>query len=431
MRILHYSFGLPPERSGGLTKYLVDLTTNQANLNEVFILVPSIRKIFSNKISIKKVSNIGNIKIFNLINSLPLSFFEGIKNPEDFMVESDERIYEVFLDKIKPDIIHVHTLMGIHKEFFEVANKKNIKIVFTSHDYFGMFPLPTFYIEQDKKDYSYDNNEIIWAKISLNSKSTKYLYVYQSRFYKYIKKMKKILSLFQKQRKHSNGNEQEISSKLLSDIRNLQFYYKKIFSAIDFYHFNSEVARDVFLFNLNLSDNFKVIPISNADIIEKNNIDKTTASKRIGFIGQYSSAKGIEKLIEILGDTEYEVKLFGDNKKLDLPSNFTDYGVFSKEDIDEVYSSFDILIVPSQWHETFGFTVAEALSRKKLVICSDKVGAKILLDQNNIFDYDIQRDEFLKFIENYYDDKICSPIYFSNHTREIDKLYLKVMEKNI
>ena len=41
MRILHYSLGLPPYRSGGLTKYCTDLMVEQAKSNdEIFLLFP-------------------------------------------------------------------------------------------------------------------------------------------------------------------------------------------------------------------------------------------------------------------------------------------------------------------------------------------------------------------------------------------------------
>ena len=35
--------------------------------------------------------------------------------------DADFSVYETFLKKIKPDVVHIHTLMGIHKEFFDVT----------------------------------------------------------------------------------------------------------------------------------------------------------------------------------------------------------------------------------------------------------------------------------------------------------------------
>ena len=41
MRILHYSLGLPPYRSGGLTKYCTDLMIEQAKSdNQILLMFP-------------------------------------------------------------------------------------------------------------------------------------------------------------------------------------------------------------------------------------------------------------------------------------------------------------------------------------------------------------------------------------------------------
>ena len=46
--------------------------------------------------------------------------------------------------------------------------------------------------------------------------------------------------------------------------------------------------------------------------------------------------------------------------------------------------SADLLVAPSIWYETFGFTVLEALSYGVPVIVSDHVGAKDIVGQNGI-----------------------------------------------
>ena len=43
-------------------------------------------------------------------------------------------IYRAFLNEFKPDVIHVHTLQGFHKELFEAAKECSIRMVYTTHD---------------------------------------------------------------------------------------------------------------------------------------------------------------------------------------------------------------------------------------------------------------------------------------------------------
>ncbi|PWX16366.1 hypothetical protein CYK66_07125 [Clostridium perfringens] len=58
MNILHYSLGLPPYRSGGLTKYTIDLMEEQINQGEnVSLLFPGKIKLVNSKVNIKKYKN--------------------------------------------------------------------------------------------------------------------------------------------------------------------------------------------------------------------------------------------------------------------------------------------------------------------------------------------------------------------------------------
>src|SRR5574337_1261621 len=147
MRILHYGLGYQPERTGGLVKYATDLMEEQVRQeHEVAYLFPGRINIFNSSTKIKESKmRITGVTSFEIINSLPLAVFGGIKNPEKFQSKVDHSVYSNLLDDFRPDVIHVHSLMGIHKEFFEVATDKEIKIIYTSHDYFGLSPNPTFY----------------------------------------------------------------------------------------------------------------------------------------------------------------------------------------------------------------------------------------------------------------------------------------------
>ena len=50
-------------------------------------------------------------------------------------------IYRAFLNEFKPDVIHVHTLQGFHKELFEAAKECSIRMVYTTHDYYPFCPV--------------------------------------------------------------------------------------------------------------------------------------------------------------------------------------------------------------------------------------------------------------------------------------------------
>ena len=130
-------------------------------------------------------------------------------------------------------------------------------------------------------------------------------------------------------------------------------------------------------------------------IVNKNGILKplSVASKvrqpgpiRFGYVGGYSRIKGfhlVEKVFRSLGD---DVRLIVVDNMTSL--GFSSYDkVFSKsqtnvevipaysqETIDDFFSTIDVLLFPTQWKESFGLTVREALARNVWVIVTDAGG---------------------------------------------------------
>ncbi|MDY5847520.1 glycosyltransferase [Actinobacillus porcinus] len=376
---MHYTLGFQPHRTGGLVKYSTDLMNEQVNQgHQVFALSPAIQLCFSEKFVIRKVNSDG-IEKSEIFNGLPLALFGGIKDPNAFMTNCDGGEYERYLYRVNPDIIHVHTLMGIHKEFFTVAKKLGIKIVFTTHDYYGLAPLPTFFL--NGKSYDRDNTNQSWQEMSVNAWSTKKLKLFQFKFYPLLRK----LTRFLKREKHISNN----IAKNNQDYKNLILYYKEIFSYMDFFLFNSQLSQNVYSHNL---ENYvgDIIHISNSDIKKRVVCDLSRLRDKlnIAYIGPSEEYKGyfeFLKLVEALPKNKFNFSTYGHDIKENLPNYIKQYGKYNKIEISNVYKNIDILIVPSLWKETFGFIVLEALSFGVTVLASKNVGAKDFLPKENIF----------------------------------------------
>lgn len=209
MNILHYTLGFSPIRTGGLVGYSTDLMCEQKRMGyDVFALYPGSINYIHKKAYIKRKKRKLDFEVFELINSLPLAIFGGIRKPKDFMVSASEKMYENFLRSILPDAIHVHTLMGIHIEFFQAAKKLNIPIFYTTHDYFGLAPDPTFFYEG--KSYDQTNSVEYWMMASQTGLSTKKLRLFQSRLYPLVRKMSNLPitdKLFKKRKKEKKKYE--------------------------------------------------------------------------------------------------------------------------------------------------------------------------------------------------------------------------------
>ena len=116
MRILHYALGFPPYRSGGLTKFCMDLMLQQKReQHEVALLWPGRMKLINKKVCICSSRNQHDIDSYELVNPLPVPYDEGIVEIEAFIKSCDKDVFTMFLRTYKPDVIHVHTLMGLQK----------------------------------------------------------------------------------------------------------------------------------------------------------------------------------------------------------------------------------------------------------------------------------------------------------------------------
>ncbi|HFC9126685.1 TPA: glycosyltransferase [Enterococcus faecium] len=428
MKILHYSLGYPPNRSGGLVKYAIDLMNEEADLNhEIFSLYPGrYNPIKKTKIKYEKTLSNG-IKVFELFNSLPLPLFGGIKKPKDFYRTVSIDIYIDFFKSIDVDIIHVHTLMGLHREFFESANVLGIPIVFTSHDYFGLAPEPNFFFN----GRSYDDKNTVenWALASVNSLSTSKLRLFQLKNYFLCKKLITLL------KREGNYKKEELSKKIIVDNKKieelalLKKYYSDIFSHITKFHFNSSIAKEVYQRNISKKNFiYRIIPITNSSIDFREKSYKFKHNKvRVAYIGPNKEYKGFIEFIKLsknLDEAKFEFHTYGYEVNKNI-QGIIQHGKYNNKNLRKIYSNIDVLVVPSLWKETFGFIVLEALSYNTKVLVSENVGSRDLLYKESIFSDFSDLIEKTKNYDNFEMPSLLSEEYsLRNHALSILKFYV-------
>ena len=411
MRILHYSLGFPPYRSGGLTKFCLDLMIEQKNEgDEVALLWPGQMGFINKKIKIKKRSEYlaskQKIMSFELINPLPISFDEGIRNFDKFTLKGNKDVFFDFLTSFQPDVIHLHTLMGIHKEFLEVAKSLNIKLVFTAHDFFPICPKVTLF--RNGKICDSVGNCKKCASCNSTALSINKIQILQSPIYRVLKDS----ILVKKMRKAHRDNylseeTADNSNKVIGnpfDYKKLRKYYSDILQMMDTIHYNSSITKMVYEKFYTLPSN-TIIPVTHCDIND-NRVIKNFNHKilRIRYLGPASKAKGYYLLKDSLDMLWKKRKDF----ILDIHFQPTEKSEYMKihdrynyNELKDIFNMTDILVVPSIWYETFGFTAAEALSYGVPVIVSENVGAKDVLDnQFGIIINDFNESNLKKCIDS-------------------------------
>lgn len=389
--------GLPPFRTGGLNRYCFDLMEQQAkDGHHVSLLYPG-EFTLTGKTKIRREQNT-KFDVFRVVNPLPLALTNGISDPRRYMQKCSEEIYSKFLEKNRPDVIHVHTLQGFHKELFEAAHNLKIRMVFTTHDYYPFCPKCVLLNKYSEVCCGSEGRLCVNCCAGCGLSKLQEA-VMQSRLYMKIKYSKIVERLRRKQRQ---SNERRSADSLLlgenisneADYQKLLEYYSNIMDLMNLVHANSNVA----YFNYkrvfpNLM--YKMIPITHKEI----DLEKRTVSQKnpdlinLTFLGGKDRYKGLDILMEAVrildrkGIHNWNLWLYG--------ADFEDYigdtrihngGYFSHEQESHVWDKDNqLLVVPSRCMETFGFVVLESLAHGVPVICSDLIGAKVLVPKENVF----------------------------------------------
>lgn len=419
MNILHYFLGFPPYRTGGLTKYTFDLISAQAEKdNCVYALWPGEISLISKKVRIVKRKNIYNIKNYELINPLPVPLDEGIKDIDMYMRPCDEKVYELFLKEINPDVIHIHTLMGLHREFIYVANRLKIKTVFTTHDYFGICPKTTMYCfgHACKDNHGY----IDCIQCNTKALSLQKIIILQSPIYRYLKNSS-FIKWMRKRHRDKFFFDEKLTDKIISKAemadagekyRELRIYYQEMLERIDLIHFNSNVAKDIYTKYIDVNNN-KVLAITHKNIADnrKRNKWRFTGKLRITSLAPARPYKGFDILCNALdtlwdlGKRNFELKIFSPVRKV-KPYMIVKKEGFLSNELAEIFADTDILVAPSICYETFGFTVLEALSFGVPVIVSENVGAKDIIGNGGIIVEAENSEALTKVVESLTEKKL-------------------------
>lgn len=299
MKILHYALGFPPYRSGGLTKMCIDLMVQQAKEgHQVAMLWPGRMGYIKKQVFVRKRSHTvlkdQKLQSFEIVNPLPVPFDEGITAFEAFTINAGRKAYEAFLEELSPDVIHFHTLMGLHKNLLEMAKAKGIKLVFTAHDFFPICSKVTMFRQGRMCSHVEDCTEC--AACNVTALSLNKIRILQSPVYRLLKDTAIIKKLRKQHRDtylsgSATGNPLQ-AIEMAEAYKNLRNYYYSLLKRMDVIHYNSTVTKKVYESVFELPDNY-VIGITHGDIADKRREKNFSDEKiRIRYLGAQGEGKG-------------------------------------------------------------------------------------------------------------------------------------------
>ena len=242
---------------------------------------------------VKDRGYVNDIRSFEVLNPLPVPYDEGIIEINKFMTNVPEKPYEDFLMAFQPDVIHIHTLMGMHEAFLTSAKKLNIRTVFTAHDFFPVCPKVKLFRNGDIcqtagrcLDCPQCNSSALnlW-KITLLQSST----------YRNLKDSALVKAMRRNHRsKYFNDEDQQTKVNVTTqpnDYMALRQRYLKMLNLVDCIHYNSTVTKDVYE-SFIAFQNSMVLPITHANIGDHRRIKAFGKNLRLTFLGGDGGAKG-------------------------------------------------------------------------------------------------------------------------------------------
>ncbi|NRB37884.1 MAG: glycosyltransferase [Pseudomonadales bacterium] len=277
---------------------------------------------------------VGNTPVFGV--SLP----SGSNDSTDF---ENPDINDAFLEVLastKPDIVHFHSIQGMGVTMIDICQKLKIPYCITLHDAWWICGRQ-FLIDKNNK---FCTQETIDLNVCDSCVSNSELNRYRA------KRLTPALL----------GAET-----LLSPSK----------------HFAGVYAKNV--------DNNCTIKINkNGILFPKEIIKKTLAKKiRFGYVGGNTEIKGIHLILQAfktLNRNDYELVVVDNTLNLGYSSfsqgmfdgidNCKIVGAYTQETMDDFFQSIDVLLFPTQWKESFGLTVREAIARNVWVIATDAGG---------------------------------------------------------
>lgn len=453
MNILHYSLGFPPFRRGGMTQYCMDLMAEQIKFgHNVGLLWPGVLRDLSEKSKINKrpkyaIQNGLYCDSYEIINPLPIPLMDGIRNPEMYLIKKDKETYCSFFQSNKVDVLHIHTFMGLPEELIEAANAAGVKTIFTTHDYFPLCPRCNFF--HKGKDCVNDHNCSDCVSCNQYGLSLKKMQLFQSELYKSIKENALVKILRAKHNRKMYDAAVQVTEEQVTDLAKQKVYQDlrrrniDLLERLDVVHFNSSNTLRVYQNRGYSGENACIVSISNGAIQNHKKRRSVNGKLRLGYLGPITTHKGYNLFksacdeIWNSGIRDFEAHIFVEIGN--QPPYMVCHKPYKYQELPDVMNQFDVLVTPSEWEETFGFTVLEGLSYGIPVIVSDKVGAKdLIVEGKNGFivngEKQVIKECMLRLIEetklldemNEYIFNNFQVKTMSEHAKELEMLYQNV-----
>lgn len=280
-------------------------------------------------------------------NKMVFRFFVGgVSSDQQFYNKDFAELFFNILKAFQIDILHVHHTLWMSLDIFEQAEKLDIPIIYTIHDYYCICPVLSLVDLQDEicvQKGNEDNCNVCIEQRKGIDRNFGYISWWRKNYLVALQKCSHLIA----------------PSESVKEV--IEEYYPE------------------------LREKIKIIPhgIYLADNIEKKKKERDRKVLNIAFIGDIGKQKGSDLVREIIqngNQSSYRWFLFGgigDQELLNLKQkNLIKYGWYKREELSGLLHKYkiDIVCILSSVPETYSYTYSEAISNKIPLIVTD-IGA--------------------------------------------------------
>ncbi len=382
MKILQVTLGFPPYQTGGTVSltYLLSKGLTKNMNTKVFVFSGGLP---SNVPYMFREDNFENVRI-RRIHSVPSGYFDKKipnVNIQTYKNPYVERLFEGFLEEIQPDIVHFQHTIGLSESLIYLTLKRKLKPVVTIRDFWYLCPRAHLLKPNGEICYGPEyglNCFYCQTKEIVNRQNTPLSKkICNALPFKIPLTAKRYIKDTIEKRKYSKTVREY--NKILPFI--IRYYYvTEALKSTSYIISPSHFLKSSYVEKTGMKiSNITIIPHGIIPFNIKKNKVFTEKQIRFGFIGLPGRYKGSHLLVKVFKKISPEIAklvIWGKgwqeiSKQIKSSENIILKGEYSLENLRKVFSSFDILIIPSICYETFSFVAHEAFYAKIPVIASN------------------------------------------------------------
>jgi len=399
MRIAMVNWGWPPRQTGGPIGYAADLCKEIVKYGHQVYMFYGGDSNFKGKCYLEYREE-ESVNLASLVNS-PNQYSNFGFPLNECKQPTVEHFFGQFLEKVKPEIVHFHSLIGLSGSLIEVAKNKGIATVVSLHNYWFICPRGDFLIPPDYRLCSGPEGGLNCAlcvptvekpwKRKIRSANN----ILKTQLKKNIwlkRRLQKIILNINKLRNRfiaSNNEVTDIPSIPPTPDPLMVWGYKfrqeylrdQLSKNADLIIAVSYAVKDIFVQN-GIPENKIMVLHSGIKIAEKleafaeKNYTKPRNPLIFGFFGPVQPYKGVHILVEAFSKLPLgsaRLLIFGTGpssyyqRLMSKANPFVEFkGAF--DDLAQMLTEFDVAVVPPIWPDNSPLVVLEALSAKKPII---------------------------------------------------------------